>query len=240
MKYDRDYLIIEHLKLAEDIAIREWRTATHALEKDEMMSLAYLGLVDAAQRWESYCERKQYDPDAIQYFKVFARLRIRGTIRDSIRSADWATRTLRSKSKKLKDAGQDEGVSVQELAERTGMTVPEINKVNGRLAKKPVSLDAKLATQDYGLDGHQEIQIKEDIDTEGAAFANEMVSLFLSTIKSLPVEEQVVIALHYYSKLDLKNIALELRLPEVQISQLHSSGVSAVKTALTNAASERG
>lgn len=239
MKYDRDYLILEHLKLAEEIAVREWRTATHALEKDEMLSLAYFGLIDAAERWEAYCVRKEYDPNAIQYFKVFARLRIRGTIRDSIRSADWATRTLRSKSKKLKDAGQDEGLSVQELSERTGMTVAEIYKVNSRLAKKPVSLDAKIGIRDYGSDTTQEIQIKEDIDTEGIAFANEMIALFVQTVRSLPVEEQVVIALHYYSKLDLKHIAEELDLSELEVSQLHSSGVSAVKLALTDAASER-
>jgi RNA polymerase sigma factor FliA len=238
MKYDRDHLILEHLKLAEEIAIKEWRTATHALEKDEMMSLAYLGLVDAAQRWEAYCIRKEYDPDAIQFFKVFARLRIRGTIRDSIRSADWATRTLRSKSKRLKDAGQDEGLSVQELAERTGMTINEINKVNNRLSKKPVSLDAKLGSQT--LEGHQEIQIKEDIDTEGSAFANEMIEIFINTVKTLPIEEQVVIALHYYTKLDLKHVAEELQISEVQVSQLHNSGVSAVKAALTYAATERG
>lgn len=240
MKYDRDYLILEHLSLAEEIAVREWRTATHALEKDEMLSLAYLGLVDAAERWEGYCARKEFDPNAIQYFKVFARLRIRGTIRDSIRSADWATRTLRSKSKKLKDAGQDEGVSVHHLSERTGMTVAEINKVIARLAKRPVSLDAKIGVHDNGSDHQQEIQIKEDIDTEGIAFANEMIRLFIDTVKSLPVEEQVVIALHYYSKLGLKHIAEELQLSEIQVSHLHSSGVIAVKNALTNAAVERG
>lgn len=240
MKYDRDYLILEHLKLAEDIAVREWRTATHALEKDEMLSLAYLGLVDAADRWEAYCVRKEFDPDAIQFFKVFARLRIRGTIRDSIRSADWATRTLRGKSKKLKEAGQDEGVPVQELAERTGMSVSEINKVNSRLAKKPVSLDAKIGVYDTGSDAQQEMQIKQDVDTEGSAFANEMIGLFISTIKTLSVPEQVVIVLHYYSKLDLKSVAEELQLPEIKVSQLHFSGVAAVKAALTQAATERG
>lgn len=240
MKYTKDYLIKEHLKLAEDIAVREWRTATHALERDEMLSLAYLGLVDSADRWESYCQRKEFDPDAIQYFKAFARLRIRGTIRDSIRSADWATRTLRSKSKKLKDAGQDEGVSVDQLADRTGMSVTEINKVNARLAKKPVSLDAKLGIQDNNSDNQQEIQIKEDTDTEGIAFANEMISVFMQTVQGLPIPEQVVLAMHYYSKLDLKVIAEELSLPETEISQLHQTGIAAVKSALVSAATERG
>src|SRR3954471_22212774 len=138
MSYDKESLVLNHLTLAKDIANREWRTATHALKRDDMLSLANLGLVDAADRWEAYCEKNDYDPNAVQYFKVFASLRIRGTIRDHLRKEDWATRTVRSKAKKLKVAGQDEGLSVDELAEITGMSVVEINKVNARLAAKPV------------------------------------------------------------------------------------------------------
>lgn len=238
MNYDKDTLILEHLYLAKQIALREWRTATHALDKDDMLGLAYLGLTDAANRWESYCARKGYEPSAVQFFKVFASLRIRGTIRDSIRSDDWATRTLRSKSKKLKEAGQDEGVSVEVLAERTDMTVAEINKVNARLAAKPVSLDAHLNTTFEGV--ATEPQIKDDVDTEGSVFAKEMTDVFIDTVRNLSILEQLVVVLHYYSKLDFRKISEELEVPEAKISQLHASAVVSVKEALTYAATERG
>jgi len=237
--YNRDFLISEHMNLAKEIAYREWKTATHALDKDEMLSLAYLGLVDAATRWEAYCAKNEYDPTATQYFKVFARLRIRGTIRDKIRSEDWATRTLRSKSTRLKAAGQDEGVSIAELAERTGMSTSEINKVNARLAAKPVSLDAKMSTGDFDS-ASNEVQLKEDIDTEGIAFANSMINTFVSTLKTMSPESQVVIVLHYYSKLDLRKVAEELNLPETKVSQIHSNAIVAVREALMDAAQERG
>lgn len=238
MNYERDYLILEHLDLAKEVAIREWRTATHALQKDEMISLANLGLVDAANRWEAYCARNSYDPSATQYFKVFARLRIRGTIRDHIRQEDWATRTLRSKSKKLKDAGQDEGISVEQLAERTEMTVAEINKVNARLAARPVSLDSHVMT-DAEHSEPPAYQLKDKEDTEGAAFARDMIDLFVGTVELLPQDIQVVIVLHYYNKLDLRKISELLSLPEAKVSQLHSSGVLAVQDVLTHAAKER-
>jgi RNA polymerase sigma factor for flagellar operon FliA len=238
VNYDKDTLILEHLNLAKQIALREWRTATHALDKDDMLGLAYLGLTDAANRWESYCARKGYEPSAVHYFKVFASLRIRGTIRDSIRSDDWATRTLRSKSKRLKEAGQDEGVPVEVLAERTEMTVTEINKVNARLAAKPVSLDAHLNTTFEGTSN--EPQVKDDIDTEGSAFAKEMTDIFIDTVRGLTMAEQLVLVLHYYSKLDFRKISEELNVPEAKVSQLHVSAVSSVKDALTYAAVERG
>lgn len=238
MNYDRDFLIMENLDLAKEVAVREWRTATHALQKDEMISLANLGLVDAANRWESYCIKNEYDPAATQYFKVFARLRIRGTIRDHIRSEDWATRTLRSKSKRLKDAGQDEGVPVELLAERTEMTVPEINKVNARLAARPVSLDSYIVT-DAENSEPPAYQLKEEEDTESAAFTQELINIFVDTVYTLPQDMQVIIALHYYSKLDLRKISEIVGLPETKVSQLHSAGVLAVKDALTYAAKER-
>lgn len=239
MSYDKDSLILGHLDLAKDIATREWRTATHALKQDDMLSLAYEGLVDAANRWEPYCAKNEYDPSATQYFRVFASLRIRGTIRDHIRKEDWATRTLRGKSKRLKDAGQDEGLPVEELAIKTGMTVSEIHKVNARLAARPISLDAKSGLKEYDSE-NKELQLKEDIDTEGVAFTNSMINIFVNTFLQLPVQVQVVIALHYYSKLDLKRVSEKLGVPETKISQLHSSGVLTIREALMDAAQDRG
>lgn len=241
MSYDTDSLILAHLDLAKTIATREWRTATHALKPDDMLSLAYEGLVDAAHRWVPYCVKNEYDPNATQYFKVFAALRIRGTIRDNIRKEDWATRTLRSKSKKLKDAGQDEGLTVEELSDRTGMTVTEINKVNARLANKPVSLEAHFSNANHDNPSpNSNPELKDTIDTEGTAFSRDLLDIFVSTVRQQPREVQVVLALHYFSKLDFKKVSEELSLPEARISQLHTDGVLAVKDALTAAAIERG
>lgn len=242
MDYDRDSLILSHMYLAKDIANREWRTATHVLKHDDMLSLAYEGLVDAAIRWIPYCEKNEYDPSAVQFFKVFAGLRIRGTIRDHIRREDFATRTLRSKSKKLKDAGQDDGATLEELSERTGFSIAEINKINAKLAARPVSLESVLNVKDRHPDQVTTLtprELKENSDTEGTAFSNDILSEFVETVKILPKEIQIVLALHYYTKLDLKRVSELLSLPESRTSQLHATGVLAVKEALTLAATER-
>lgn len=234
MNYDKQSLIENHLGLAESIATREWRTAPYALEKAEMLGLANLGLILAADRWESYCKEKGFDPTAVQYFKGWAGLRIRGSIRDELRKRDWATRTLRSKSKRLKNAGQDEGLSVAQLAEKTGMSVAEINKVMTKLSLRPVSLDANYSTVDNS--DSKEVQLKEDIDTEGIAFANSMVAQFVQTYKVLEDCAKVVLALHYYDKMDLRHIAEELELPESKVSQIHAEGVLTIKNAMAKAA----
>jgi RNA polymerase sigma factor FliA len=240
MSYDRDSLVLSHLTLAENIANREWRTAAHALKRDDMLSLAYFGLLDAAEKWPAYCAKNDYDPEAIQYFKVYASLRIRGSIRDYIRAEDWATRTTRSKSKRLKDAGQDDGATVEELSARTGMTVPEINKVIAKLASRPVSLEVYTSTpdpyQESRVRGNTELA--DDHDTEGSAFANDMKSVFVAQYRKLSPEAQVVLALHYYDRVDLRAIAAKLSLPESKVLNIHSQGVLAIQAALLEAAQE--
>lgn len=240
MSYDVDTLINNHLQLAKDIALREWRTAPHALNKDDMLGLANLGLVDAANRWQDYCASKQYDPAATQYFKVFASLRIYGTIRDQIRHDDWATRTLRAKSKKLRAAGQDEGLTVQELSEKTNMPVAEINKVNTRMAQKPVSLDYLYSRNDTDADYmDRAVEIKNDVDTESESFTNFMTQAFVSTVRSLPYIEQLVLVLKYYSNKTLDEIAAELALDEALVFKLHNSAVLSVRQELAYLAQER-
>lgn len=241
MNYDRDSLIAAHMQLANDIAGREYRTAPHALKHDEMVSLAYWGLVKAANRWEAYCAENKYDPSHTQYFKAFSALTIRGAIRDYIRKEDWATRTLRSKAKKLKLAGQDEGATITELSEKTGMAVAEINKVMARLAARPVSLDNHLFTLGDSFDNvntKKESYLEDPVDTEGSAFVSSMTEIFIAAYKALEEDVQVVIALHYYEDKDLRSIAQELNLSETKVSQLHSYGVTSIKDSLSQAALE--
>jgi RNA polymerase sigma factor FliA len=242
MDYDKESLILSHMNLAKTIANREWRTATHALKLDDMLSLAFEGLVDAANRWETYCVNNKYDPSATQYFKVYASLRIRGTIRDYIRKDQrWATRTLRSKAKKLKEAGQDEGLSIEALASKTGMSVSDIHKVNAKLALKPISLDAHLTNIYDTVNGSSHVNdsfLRDSIDTESSVLSGNLVQVFLQTLRELPQELMLIVILRYYAKLDLKQVAERLDMPESKVSQLHLSALSTIQKSITSAAQE--
>lgn len=231
--YDRETLIGNHIGLAKAIAVQNWQTATHALDLDEMVSLANMGLVDAANRWENYCLKNGYDPAAVEYFKVFAARRIHGTVRDGIRQNDWATRTLRDKAKRLKLAGQDEGLSSEELAEKTGMTLKEVNSTIHRMSSRPVSLEANT----WG-EGDTGFNYTDPIDTEGSAFAKDMLKHASDVIRTLPQDQQVVLALHYYEALEIRAVARELGITESRASQLHTKAVLTIRQALVEAASE--
>src|SRR5882724_5493703 len=91
--------IEERAGFARSFGIKRYNTAPHALDKDEMISVAYWGLCDAARRWEKYCDAKGFRSDAMNYFTTYAYYRIKGAVEDFIRQQDWATRSLRERSK---------------------------------------------------------------------------------------------------------------------------------------------
>lgn len=219
-------LIEENIGMAEAISVTVWKTAPHALDLDELRSLAYYGLTQAAARWRPYCDKNGYDSNAHNYFKVYASSRIRGAIFDSLRSNDHASRTLRGKSKQLKEAGQDSGATILEMAERTGMSVSEVTKTMTRMAAKPVSLQAAS------------IDCEDEKSLEGTIFEQDVRAATVEAIKELPFQYQLVLAMHYYEGKELKVVAAELDITDARASHLHTRAVLAVRKAMTVIAKE--
>src|SRR4029078_8779613 len=119
-----DELIHMGMPVAQKAARRIYRTAPHAFEEDDLLVISYFGLVQAAKRWHLYCVRNEFDESRIDYFlTVYASRRCSGAIWDELRTRDHATRSLRAKSKRLRAAGQDEGATLVEMSQATGMTV---------------------------------------------------------------------------------------------------------------------
>lgn len=224
---DADALIAEHLGLAHSVARQVWRTAPHALELDELTAIANLGLVSAARRWQPYCEEHQFSPDALEFFKTFAVRRIYGAMMDAIRQADWATRSLRTRAKMLQEAGQEHGLSEMELAERTGLTVTEVRTTVRGMSQRPVSLEG------------EEIEPSARQDVESSVLASSVLDVVAATVRTLPIEQQVVVALHYHRGMQLQEAARAMGITESRASQLHAKAVLRIHQAMVEAAKHR-
>jgi RNA polymerase sigma factor FliA len=213
-------LIDQYLGLAESLALQAWRTAPHALDLDECRSIAYLGLVDAADRWYPYCQRRGYDPDRVEYFKPFVVLRVHGSLIDAMRASDWATRSLRTRFKALQEAGQDRGASEAQLVERTGMTVRQIRSTLRGMAQRPVSLEAV------------ELDPASGQDVESSVVVRQILGQVDQTIRALPEDQRVVVALHYHRGLQLQEISRAMGISESRASQLHAKAVLTIHEAM--------
>lgn len=82
----RNQLILNHMEDANEIASIQFLKTPKCVQFEELQSAAYLGLVNAAQKY------KEDKP-----FKPYASFRIYGEIKDYLRSLSWGSRRNRIK-----------------------------------------------------------------------------------------------------------------------------------------------
>ena len=191
------------------------------LDRDDLMSSGFFGLLDAIDRFDLSRNIK---------FETYAGVRIRGAMIDYLRSKDWIPVTLRQKIRKYEQAvyklENELGRSATdaEVAEALGITLEELHTLIGQSnAATVIPLEEYLQT-----------------DTQEAVDANpadsieflEMKDMLAKAIDRLPEKERTVISLYYYEELTLKEISLILHLSEARISQLHTKAIFRMRTYL--------
>lgn len=237
-------LVTDHIAVAEAQAVKVWRTAQHALELDELKSLAYMGLVMAAVRWETYCAERGYDPAALQYFVPYVQRRSRGAVMDAIRSADWANRSLRARYKLLENAGLHQGASEAVLASRSGLTIAEVRSTKLGMSRRPVSLDQMVEWRSSSHEkdrGSPEALVLDSVESaESSARARELLNVTVQAFQELDELSQTVLALRYFSGIEIKEVAVRTGLTESRASHIHTDAVLKIHAALkTTALGER-
>lgn len=232
-------LVQDMIPQAKAEAWKTYNSARHATSRDELESIAYLGLMQAATRWPSYCESRGFDPGCGQvpcerpgscgtrYFAAYSLRRMRGAILDSQRSADWVSRVVRQNAKALRDAGEDIGATEEQLAERTGLGRDVIRSTRSAVARRPVSID-----DDSGHD------VVSRADTESQAAADEILAVVVRVMRSLPVVTQVIIAMRHFEQRELKDCAAVLGMAEADVAERHAAGVLAIHHAMASAVRE--
>src|SRR5690606_9250413 len=80
---EREELVVNYMPLANKIAWAKRKTTPICITIDELKSAAYMGLVEAASR---------FDPARGVAFGVFARMRIAGQITDYLRTFKWSSK----------------------------------------------------------------------------------------------------------------------------------------------------
>jgi RNA polymerase sigma factor FliA len=216
-------LVAEIMPQARAEAYKVWQRAPHALEMDELESLALSGLAHAAARWTVYCAEKGHDPRAYEFFRAYCLRRMRGAMLDWLRSQDWVTRSERTKAKAIRDAGQDQGRSEEELACAAGLTVREVRDTIAAVSSRPVSIDA----EPYDVAG--------PADVEGQAVVSEVLTAVARVVARLPAAAQVVLALRYYHGRPIVEAAEIAGVTVDEASRLHQDAILEIHTEMLKA-----
>lgn len=220
-------LIKKHLQMVENVVERMVPQVPSFMSRDDMMSAAMVGLINAAER---------FDESKGILFSTFAEHRIRGAIFDEVRKLDWFSRSLREKHTRLTQ-------TISSLEKKLGRP-PEEEEI---AAAMRLDLDTyrTLLSQVCYLGC---VSLHETLDNmaEGRSFmdnladengkmptdrieASELTREIAGYLEKLTEKERLVISLYYYEELNQKEIAEVLGVSEGRVSQLHSQALAKLK-----------
>ena len=218
---EREALIVETLPLIRQIAHKMAMKLPSTLETRDLVNAGVLGLLDAIHKFQ---------PERGVKFKTYAEVRIRGAILDSLRSLDWAPRSLRKKGKDLSRThaalSQRLGRSAtdEEVSEAMGESLEDyyalVDQLHGlTVGSLEFSTDIDEKSEDrmnwYPDDGSNDPHIR---------FENKEITKILNdALDSLPERERLVMSLYYFEEFTMKEIGAVLGVNESRVSQIHTS-----------------
>jgi RNA polymerase sigma factor for flagellar operon FliA len=216
---DRDRLLLEHLPSVRYIARRIHERLPQHVELDDLVSA---------------------DHNKKVQFKSYAQFRIRGAILDSLRVLDWSPRELRRKGRAVEEAiravQQRAGhvPSEQEIAAEMNVTLEQYQMLLGELKGLEIGSLNMERSEDSGDEELAYIPGSPEDDPLFQCLQGEMKQHLADAIDDLPEKERLVLTLYYYEELTMKEIGLMLGVVESRVSQIHSSAVVRLRSALSD------
>lgn len=218
----RDTLVENYLPLVKQVSGRIAIGLPQHVDKDDLMSNGFFGLLDAIER---------FDIDRGFKFETYAVARIRGAILDSLRAQDWLPTTVRQKAKQYEQTVANlenslgRSASDDEIASALLISTDQLHGLLNQLsASTLVPLDEFIKTETPGAQAVSPSQHVED---------EEVKTTLASAIDRLPEKERLVLSLYYYESMTLKEISLIMKLSEARISQLHTKAIFRMRGSLS-------
>jgi RNA polymerase sigma factor for flagellar operon FliA len=224
----RDQLILDHMPLVTAIAAHIQKSVPVHIELDDLIHAGMMGLFDAAVK---------YRDDKEVAFPTYAKHRIRGSILDSLRQQDWASRDLRKRYKQLEVLTRELTVKLQRAPTETDLA--------GAMGLSPrrwqsLMVDFRslgLAAIQQHPNDREEHLMPEAASSPALApdsvFArSELRGKLANALKTLPQRYRQVVHLYYERDLTMKEIGGLLGVNESRVSQIHKSALERMQTAL--------
>jgi RNA polymerase sigma factor for flagellar operon FliA len=228
-KDQKDELLNMHAVLVKKLAYQLKAKLPPSVELDDLIQAGMMGLLDAINRYED-------THGAV--FETYAAQRIRGSMLDELRSADWLPRSVR---KNMRDVE----VAISQLEQELGKPPTESDvakKLQLTLENYYVMLgDCSGHQLVYYEDFHDADQGEHFLDRFQTDYSNDPIKSLLETdfrdalihaIDTLPEREKILMGLYYEQELNLKEISAVMNVSESRISQLHSQAVARLRANL--------
>lgn len=222
---DRNKFIRKYAYLVNWVVSRLPLNSLKGMERDDLVGYGTIGLIEAVDR---------FDTSRNTNFESFAIARIRGSIYDQLRAADWLSRGSRKRVKNLFKASATLENKLgryptnAELAEELLITPQELRLIQQEAQIGIYSLDEPRDNSE------ESISVAETISSNCIPLLekleeNELKDRLTKAVDTLPEKEKIVIGLYHYKKLTFKEIAEVMKFSESRASQIHARAISLLK-----------
>ena len=216
-----DQLVRGHLHLASQAVNELARRLPSHVNRDDLSSAAMLGLAQAARSW---------DPVRGASFERHAATRIRGALLDELRDSDWASRSVRSRARRLQQAGE-------ELTGRLGRTPTQAELGTDAQAVHKLVDDVHRAIvlnyESIVADGEAGDLLPGDDRAPDHVLVDRERRAYLSdAVLALPERLRAVVIGYFFQERPMLEIAGELGVTESRVSQLRAEALILLRDGL--------
>jgi RNA polymerase sigma factor for flagellar operon FliA len=192
------------------------------VEIDDLISDGYIGLMDAIRKFD----------DSFGYkFETYASFRVRGEILDRLRSADWAPRGLRAKSKLIENAISalnselNRNPSQEEIAKFLDWHIDEVYSVSGEIVGATFSNLDDIVNMNGSKFSLSDIIPNNDVSIYVEDF-DKIKDKLIEAFSMMDHEPSTVLGLYYSEDLSLKEIGDLMGVTESRTCQIHTTALS--------------
>lgn len=216
---ERAELVEKHLPLVGYITNEFIGRLPSHVSRDDLTSAGLMALFQAS---------RGYDPATGVPFNRYANTRIRGAILDDLRGADWASRGVRSRQRKLSRSEDQLTVELgrtptgAELASSLGVSERELADTRDEAQRAMV-----LSMQGFTADG---ASLDDHLPThtpgpEAELLHREQLGYLRSAVAVLPERLRFVVEGYFLRERPMAELAEELEVSESRISQMRAEAL---------------
>jgi RNA polymerase sigma factor for flagellar operon FliA len=222
-----DELVREHLQLVHyAVADMATRLPRH-VSRDDLISAGMAGLAQAA---------RSYDPDRGIRFDRYASGRIRGALLDELRSCDWASRTVRTKARRISEATESltatlgRAPTAGELADHLGVDVRDVVG-NGADVHRATVLNYESLFTDATA---EDVLASSAPTPDDIILDRERKAYLIDAVAALPERLRKVVVGYFFEERSMADLGEELGVSESRISQMRAEALSFLRDGMTS------
>ena len=228
-RLDANALLKQYSPLVRRLAHQMIAKLPANVELDDLIQVGMIGLSDAMTRFDT--------AHGVQ-FETFATQRIRGAMLDELRGNDWMSRGDRRQQRSIETAVRKleqlngRAPSESEIAKQMELSLTEYQELLGKVRGTQLIYLEDMT----GDEGDDDFLDRHVVDNDANPLSKlqdlRMREALVEAIKNLPEREQFVMSMYYEHDMNLKEIAVVLKVTESRVCQLHSQSIARLRSKL--------